>query len=641
MSYQYSNSNYTYNSPLVADRPKVIHTTSKSTTSSISNYSTKSTSTSSQQRNNYDSRQSGNKLQTDRFKSNELPWSSLLPSSSRYRTSDKPVYSNVSISDSPRLYNKTHDSSATSTSTGRQDRLASTSYSSTISGRSLFDYSAPRTAINTPASRIYDGQLRRTVTARYNRVSDIDPGPSNTIAGQNRLKVLNSTADETLQRTSSQTKTTLNPLVNNSGSRAPIAASLSSKTSSNLLSIPSKPLRSSSLKLRTSYTNILDQLTSTTLARLRLGTSSTSGDSMRKKKNHCSATSSASKATLDIVPDESEPEEDKQEQRVKSTYKILISDSDKIQKSAVLSKEEPQLITTSPGSSSSGISSSSNINCEASSLTQSPISSYQVAKSPNSTRFKFGANIDRIRPTDSDNSEDDNSTSKSSSYCDIYVHEKDSEQKVQSKNMTEDDHHIGSKIQADNLIARDNIEKTGAILSELQEFNEDSDQYDERVENENVSSRSRSQDILTNDRDLNDSQSDKQVEGANESELIIGSPSNKQYPKDSCASGSFSSALDWYRPAANHKKQSKNDAVDDRQTSQNRTNRCGSENDDADDDENQIEDGCQLFEEINTDQDGTIDDDTVSFYFKNTLIYNHFHRHNMIESSYLFSDVLL
>lgn len=285
MSYQYSNNNYTYSSPITTTTPTTSSSMLKgqTTTNFRDKYPTHHTSS------------------RGHFKTSELPWSSSLASSSRYPLSTAATCksgSNPSTSNTTTTTANAHNSNkytcspfstankggSTSTATSRKPQTGryvtstkdySTSIpvtSTTISGRSLFDYTSPKTALNTPSSRIYDGQLRRTVTvARY--------------ANNNRNN--NDYEDESKLSSSSSLSSSKKPSTTTANSASLISKTATKSSASKQQTVPdvckvrnehqtsfvSKPFRSSSLKLRASYTNILDQLATTTLAKLKLGSS--------------------------------------------------------------------------------------------------------------------------------------------------------------------------------------------------------------------------------------------------------------------------------------------------------------------------------------------------------------------------------
>lgn len=237
-SYQYSNNNFSYSSPFSDSSSKPKQTTS----AYLDSISNKYPATSSRS-----------------YKSSELPWTSRLASINRYplSRSSRPASSTSSSTDTSTSSSLLNPSTGYSNGTSYRpsERARDSVISTTLSGRSLFDYSSPKTAINTPSSRIYDGQLRRTATTRFVR----DRPELNYASGQSK-KLDNNTPSVTSSSISSTYTSSTGD--NKTG-----------KISSGQSCI-AKPFRSSSLKLRASYTNILDQLTTTTLAKLKLGSSS-------------------------------------------------------------------------------------------------------------------------------------------------------------------------------------------------------------------------------------------------------------------------------------------------------------------------------------------------------------------------------
>jgi len=206
-----------------------------------------------------------------------------------------------------------------------------------------------------------------------------------------------------------------------------------------------KPFRSSSLKLRASYTNILDQLTTTTLAKLKLGSSPNS-----------SSSPSAASSSASLV-------HNKQEVNLKQTKLDVVPDEPEDEVEEVVSSKRPietgLVVATSPTSSSSGLSSagladvspplSSSSNCL-------PI----LPKVTLSSADTFPKDIDSGHSNGnsdtqfSDTEEDEQNTL------------------VSSENMGS----CGGQMRGaekDTIAYRNNLIKTGAILAELKSLDEE------------------------------------------------------------------------------------------------------------------------------------------------------------------------
>lgn len=368
---------------------------------------------------------------------------------------------------------------------------SSTATSALISGRSLFDYAAPRTALNTPASRIYDGQLRRTVTARYVRnepsISAINRREPN--YDQARLKPITSAGSA---------------MSNNGykGTKLSQPTTLQVTTESKKVAVESKPitasqhLRSKSLKLRTSYGNILDHIASATFARLRLGSigqnSHTStpvastNDLKEKQLKQQNRQTTYKQPTLEVVPDALETELEEPKNCLSSNCQrvglTLATDH-------LTSKiTDASSSATSPGSSSSGLSSSGlGLVCS------SPTSS--APRSPVIARSTIGCQPNQLKSTDLraiDSADDDSNNdsanceyigaSEGSDESEGYNNEDEEQKTLISSGITRQNGHSVDEeaiFDPEEPVVRDNLLKTGAILAELDDFEENQalDQY--------------------------------------------------------------------------------------------------------------------------------------------------------------------
>lgn len=420
MSYQYSNNNFAYSSPTTTTKNASNNKTLASGRAYESSLFPSMASASGNKYGQYPS------TTTSRgYKSNELPWSSSLASSSRY-----PVVATKSLGGSASGAGNIFLSKISRPS----DRVTST----TISGRSLFDYPAPRTALNTPTSRIYDGQLRRTVTTKYthNRYEPSNRQPT-------------STATAATATTRQQQSTKVAPK-QNSASKSPSKSSGISSTSGSSQSSSSltKPFRSSSLKLRASYTSILDQLTSTTLAKLKLGGNSGSSRTPTNSVTHNRITNTRCPA-LAIVPDEPEAEE--------NASRLNGGDGHKLSESAA-----------SPGSSSSGLSSAgltSGVSPTLSSScysTNSPTSSSNLTQPVTTSQYKLHISSNEDDSANISHEDPESGIDEQDTLVSFTVAK-------QTINESSDDETMDA-IQ----VSKDNLIKTRAILAELETFDDES-----------------------------------------------------------------------------------------------------------------------------------------------------------------------
>lgn len=633
MSYQYSNTNFSYAAPA----------SSSSSSSKVAIGSSQGGASASSRRANLNPNQAGsmtsneylmtngrygssrykstyeptlahaksspsNRLHTNTsYKPSQLPWSSSLASSSRYPK----VPSSSSATNATR---------ANDVSGGLPSKRYTASYgkaaaaiSSTISGRSLFDYSSPRTAINTPASRIYDGQLRRTVTARYTRAPPTDPiassissssgSSSSTLCSSRRESTskLNGSLNETKTSEATPTKETgkeahnkqVEPkLVNPEASKQPednkpskldaasrVKATEDSSTKSS--SSFTKPFRSHSLKLRTSYSNILDQL-----SKLRLGSSSSSSTSSNNSltKNSSDTKSSAvvqqnsiSRAVrpvLEMVPDEPESEHEEAEAEEEETQRVISLTHGHPTQTAT----RPALMMASSSGDSSSSSSSSGLsspgigcngggsgtgNCNASSSTYSLFSSYQVARSP-----VHSHSINKSQQHDSGHSNDGSLVGSSNGQA---AAEEEAQQSTPSSlsddDADEDDaskedtlvspvnrrlSYLDKQLGAEriNLACRDNLATTGAILAELEKFDEDSS--DQLSLNHTAKSDDEELDKVV---DIGTISSNHPKMQCNESELIL-RPKAHALVSSSNEISALSASFEWYNEQQARPKQS-------------------------------------------------------------------------------------
>lgn len=589
MSYQYQSNNFscgnTNNSHNYHQPSKTTSLSQKSSANygarSQANYSSGLNSSSmlstSRANNKYSpsSNINANYSSSSTYKSCELPWSSSLASTSKYPLVNGTSKQNNSTSSASSYNNNNsiydNNSRYYSSSTRNNDPQASaTVTSSTISGRSLFEYSSPRTAINTPASRIYDGQLRRTATARYTRVTDFCENNN-----KEELKNLTTTttkqiyanrinSSENNDKNISEKSCLYKPAKNvdsSSSATLPKAAlattSEDSQTTGNHLgagqSCVAKPFRSSSLKLRASYTNILDQLTSTTLAKLRLSSSNNrpSQDKDNKSEQQQQQQQKHSRSVfrhltrqpvfLDVVADEPEAE-------AKAEACNQVESNTNLNKLSVptvnLNNNKAKDLTSikqkrsSPTSSSSGLSSAGIAGVSPTSSSSSSTTSSSSSSFSNVSFEKQQDKLDNNNPTimlinnlnDSGNNSLKNNSVKDSKVSgddddestDDYISSSENENGSTNNNSLEEEEqtrtlvspvtrrlkYLNKELGADknNLVSRDNLIKTGVILSELKTtFDDDDDDDNNSSESSQLSQES---DILM-------------PSNVNESELVI------------------------------------------------------------------------------------------------------------------------
>lgn len=560
MSYQYSNNNFSYATPTISSAPSAssgrinrpdsnmttMYTSKTGVASAGSQYDTptsyrfRSTALQANARS-----QGSDTSEASRYGANKLPWFSSLASSSRYPSTATTKSSQVG----PR--GRLHQELSTTQNFNRHHDKSTAALSSTISGRSLFDYSGPRTAINTPASRIYDGQLRRTVTAKFNRTLADQPsssGISPPSASSSEVTAtgfpVESEASDGAKGTRRSNETTAidaDKIANQCADNTTKPQATAAETSKS----SSKPFRSHSLKLRASYTNILDQLTSTTLAKLRLGggghestansLSSTPHNSLQSSlfggrnnstrhhvNNHATGSSLANaKPVLDVVPDEPELEETfttsgskdqspnhpdyhQDHSRTITNERLCHLETPlNLLTSTKSNNDVCSMTTVSPNSSSSGLS-SSGIACGssgaggcASSTSHSSTSLVQTTSSAN-TNPKHMSNYsgpsngaaNKIKNIDdSGRSDDDDDEGQVCGGVACRQSNRSLRRSSRASSRDQDtlvspvdrrliylDRELG--IDKNNLVHRDNIAKTGAILAELERFEDSSDQIE-------------------------------------------------------------------------------------------------------------------------------------------------------------------
>lgn len=510
--------------------------------------------------NKYVSNSTGSKYQPS-----EMPWSSLLASASRY-----PVYSKTSSQ------SKAQNSSSNSINTANTIKLSSTSttnasnqiylrsgrplpdnnssYTATrrpaaiparyepkslssttatsayISGRSLFDYAAPRTALNTPASRIYDGQLRRTVTAKYIRnepplvVNKKEPAQ-----------------DQAYFKSPTATNLSLNSKATKSSqpdAKQVLPESRKGNVENKAITA-SQHLRSKSLKLRTSYGNILDQIASATFARLRLGSSqnshtstpvSSTNDLKEKQLKQQHRQSNLKQPALEVVPDVPEAESDALRvgpvsERARCPELELAIANDYLTSKVTGASSS----ATSPGSSSSGLSSSGvGLVCS------SPTSS--TARSPVLARSTVGCLASRHKSTELraiDSADDESNNDSANCGCSSGASEsaeseenvnEDEEQKTLmspvAANQNFDLNNDEANLNPEEPKVRDNLLKTGAILAELDDFDENDalDQYSD--DDASSCAESQSDDITTRNKVADGALELESVPQINESVMV-------------------------------------------------------------------------------------------------------------------------
>lgn len=388
MSSQYSNSNYSY-----SYQPQLNYGSSTSTSSSIGQSMI----------NKYPATSSAS-----RYKCTELPWSSSLASTNRYPISSSSRDPHIDTNGRSGYASTSNDYASS------RSNIQSSAISSTISGRCLFDYSTPRTAINTPASRIYDGQLRRTVTTKY-------------IPGKYQPAEIKNPSSQTNKPTGSTTS--------------------SSSSSAVGQTCVSKPFRSNSLRLRASYTNILDQLATTTLAKLKLS-------SPRNSRNPSSdlarsTTRPLREPKLGVVIDESEEESTSGAQlRLRNNINPQTETRNR------------KVVTGSPGSTSSGLSSSG-------ALGLSPTSSSSSTSHADLLRLNNCPPRNSLFvPEEKNNSDSGQSGDEQSLEEDTCIKNMSEEDEPQTVTQTVGRRlsYVSRELDADE----DNLIRTGTILAELE-----------------------------------------------------------------------------------------------------------------------------------------------------------------------------
>lgn len=318
---------------------------------------------------------------TRTFKHTELPWTSMLPSSRRYPLSKSSTtfYSSNLFTPPSQQSNMTNASSSYRPS---NDNDTSWSYKKNTTasylGRSIFDTPSYRAPVSfQPTGRVYDGQLRRAVTTRERNYQRPEPA----YLPQERLVNANSSSTrypKTDDKTSAQRPLTNNSVKNSTFTDSTTTKSqLSTQHQDTNRSTVGKPFRTTSLKLRNSYNNILDQLASTTLTMLKLSSSS-------KQVN---------KPILEESPDDND-------EQLSIKTEILRKKSDTILTAKEKPVQEDSFRVSSPGGSIlSGESSASHIGTKCSPtisstssnvITVSPVVGYNCIKEQDSLTVDSG-----------------------------------------------------------------------------------------------------------------------------------------------------------------------------------------------------------------------------------------------------------
>lgn len=437
---------------------------------------------------------------TTNYKSSELPWSSSLASSSKYPLS-RPSATNISISS----VNQT-DTLTSSTSNNYLNQRQTTTtinnprvISTTISGRSLFDYSKPKSAISNPSSMIYDGRIRRTVTAKHYRPTNKEETVS-----------VRSTVESSAYSGDIKLKNSISTASKQDYLSSPNKFCESNQTFEH--SCIAKPFRSSSLKLKASYSNILDQLTTTTLAKLKLGSSNSSHNYSRSK-------TSTKFKKLDVVPDE--PEIEGEDEKGNGAQEYLRVRQERFRPdSPPIDKKDNVLKPLSPSStsisSSSCLSSSSGLVCDGTSPTSSASSSQRVSsplltsstnlQPPNSkndtlkasSALNLDSGSDDFKNIDSGNSNDEKFS-------------KENSDEDEQDNLVSPESDEGNK-----LSSRKNFIEARKILAELKKFDDSSQRSDD--DDDDVKSDSH---VPEGDKKEKSNAKPEATLQANESELVL------------------------------------------------------------------------------------------------------------------------
>lgn len=418
------------------------------------------------------------------YKSTELPWASSLASSSRYPvSSSKPSTTTSSASFANPAY---HSGTSLFASYDVKPTLDQTTHI-TPSGRSIFDYTSPRTR--------YDGQLRRTCTAKYMNTGDY----------------LNSTSES--QR---ETKTTR--AVPNSDRFT-------------------KPSRTSSLKVRPSNYNILDHIAASTIAKLKIGSSPSRNEPDKNSPNDAGEDSKLKLQTTLADPEIQPGGKVKNSLLGPTAFARVESEKGSHSGGA-----------TSPYSSSSGLSSSG-----------------IVCVSPRSTSSSRRKNSHETDKTSEHNSQDCQDSNHTHSIVDGNNSEADSandmSQDVGSSWSNEDEEQhtlvspvsrrlqlLSKELDDNTLASRENLIKTGAILSELRVYD------DEREVASDDLSESQISDEELVDSDVKQSASKCKSEFSTDSELQVEHEEGASLsPKRSSSTESSSEVTNFYINLDAHK----------------------------------------------------------------------------------------
>lgn len=251
------------------------------------------------------------------YRQTQLPWSPLLASTQKYplsKSATSAPYGTSSLSSASNSYETQQVRSEmkflnTKQKETRRDNYdiyrnpsektgQQSSISSYTGHRSIFDMPTRRAPISmyTPSTSSftngsrYDGQIRRAITTRDKNYVPL------TNHNKNRQPVITNSGSSNLTETRSAIS---RPLVVSSDKSLKVSESSSQQpkttepaTNGSSKSSLGKPFRSTSLKLRNSYNNILDQLASTTFTMLKLSSGSSSKQATVKQAN------------LDVILDE-------------------------------------------------------------------------------------------------------------------------------------------------------------------------------------------------------------------------------------------------------------------------------------------------------------------------------------------------
>lgn len=422
MNYQYSNNNFLYNTQDSRTTSNLLSKQNLPNSAYVSAYGGTSP------RGGLASARSSNVAQSSRYNEisssrqtykTELPWASSLASSSKYPALKSTNSNHLSSFANP-TYQQRNNVSSTSLFTRYEPKpnYGQQSVNITSGGRSIFDYTPNR----------YDGQIKRSVTTKYPR--------TNYFSSQIDSK----------------------PLKHDHGYESSLYPNSESKHT--VVALP-KPTRSSSLKVRSIGSSILDHITASTFAKLKLRSSPSKSRSIEDKVD-------AKVNKLEIVRDEPEPD------------LLLTSDSSSRMPNVVTyEKNSSQRISAaSPYSSSSGLSSSGVVGVSPSSSSSSrrqtsPTSTGNNKHKPsNLVATRVASNSSKNKEQESNFSEID-SAEVSLDYGTWSNEDDEEEQHTVVSPVTRRLKLLNQELGSNSLASRDNLIKTGAILSELRSFDED------------------------------------------------------------------------------------------------------------------------------------------------------------------------